>query len=30
MITDTLTSYGVAHRAVMPTVEPINAVYANN
>ena len=30
MITDTLTSYGAAHRAVMPTVEPINAVYANN
>ena len=30
MITDTLKSYGAAHRAVMPTVEPINAVYANN
>ena len=30
MITDKFKSYGVAHRAVMPTVEPINAVYANN
>ena len=30
MITDTLTSYGVAHRTVMPTVKHINAVYANN
>ncbi len=30
MITDKLTSYGTAHRAVMPTVEHINAVYANN
>jgi len=30
MITDTLKSYGAAHRAVMPTVEPINAVSANN
>ena len=30
MITDTLTSYDAAHRVVMPTVEPINAVYANN
>ena len=30
MITDTLTSYGVAHRNVMPTVKHINAVYANN
>ncbi len=30
MITDTLTSYGAAHRAVLPTVEHINAVYANN
>jgi len=30
MITDTLKSYGAAHQAVMPTVEHINAVYANN
>ncbi len=30
MITDKLKSYGVAHRAVMPTVEHINAVYATN
>jgi len=30
MITDKLTSYDAAHRAVMPTVENINAVYANN
>ena len=30
MITDTLKSYGAAHRAVMPTVEHIHAVYANN
>ncbi len=30
MITDKLKSYGAAHRAVMPTVEHINAVYANN
>ncbi len=30
MVTDKLTSYGAAHRAVMPTVEPINVVYANN
>ncbi len=29
MITDTLKSYGAAHRVVMPTVEHINAVYAN-
>ncbi len=30
MITDTLKSYGAAHRADMPTVEHINAVYENN
>jgi len=30
MITDKLKSYGAAHGAGMPTVEPINAVYANN
>ncbi len=30
MIIDTLTSYDAAHRAVMPTVEHIHAVYANN
>jgi len=30
MITDKLKSYSAAHRAVMPTVEHINAVYANN
>ena len=30
MITDKFTRYGAARRAVMPTVEPINAVYANN
>ena len=29
MITDTLKSYGAAHRVVMPTVAHINAVYAN-
>ena len=30
MITDKLKSYGAAHRAVMPTVEHINTIYANN
>ncbi len=30
MITDKLKSYGTAHRAMMPTVEHINHVYANN
>ena len=30
MITDKFTRYGAARRAVMPTVEPINAVYVNN
>jgi putative transposase len=30
VITDTLKSYGAAHRAVMPTIEHINTVYANN
>ncbi len=30
MVTDKLTSYGAAHRAVMPTVEHLNVVYANN
>ncbi len=30
LVTDKLQSYGAAHRAVMPTVEHLNAVYANN
>lgn len=30
VLTDTLKSYGAAHRAVMPTVKHINTVYANN
>ncbi len=30
MMTDKLKSYDAAHRTVMPTVEHINAVYANN
>ena len=30
LITDKLRSYDVAHRAVMPTVEHLNTVYANN
>ena len=30
LVTDKLRSYDAAHRAVMPTVEHINQVYANN
>ena len=30
LMTDKLKSYGAAHREVMPTVEHINMVYANN
>jgi putative transposase len=30
LVTDKVPSYGAAHRAVMPTVEHLNAIYANN
>ena len=30
LYTDKLKSYGAAHREVMPTVEHINTIYANN